>query len=378
SAIGGDVKLKVTSAGIESKDLPIALPFKKSVAVKDLHLKAKATYPFKKGVLPHEMVDSTDLECLVAFETSLVMVKASALDGEVKVIATSPSINTDDLPITLPLRKPVEMKDVRLTAGLKGSDARVHNLALNVFGGRLFAQGGSTIGTKSPPFDGNVVLEKLQLGPILNAFTETVSATGTAAMQVVVRGRGFTMPDLTNALTGNGRFAVKEGKIDGVNLLRQATELLKAAGVAPGKIEATAFSTLEGTFTIKDGLVNVDRVLMDSHDFQATAVGTIGFDQALDLKATLNLSEALSQQIAGTSPVAKLALTKGRISVPLIIAGTAQSPSYALDAKTLRVKAGEQVKGRVQEAIGEALKGKDGKKLDLKKGAETLKQLFGR
>jgi AsmA protein len=378
TAIAGDIKLKVTSAGIESKDLPIALPLKKSVAVKDLHLKAKATYPLKEGVLPQEMVDITDLECLIAFETSLVMVKGSALEGDVKVIATSPSINTDDLPIALPLRKPIEVKDVRLTAGLKGTEARLQNLALNLFGGRLFAQGGSTIGTKSPPFEGNVVLEKLQLGPIVHALSDTVSATGTAAMQFVARGRGFTMPELTNTLTGSGRFVVKDGKIEGIDFLRPVMDLLKTAGIKQDRVKATVFSTIEGNLTIKDGLVNIERVLIDSHDFQAAAQGTIAFDQTLNLKANLNLSEALSKHIAGMSPVAKLALTKGRMSVPLLIAGTAQSPSYALDPKAMGAKVSEQVKGRVQEAIGEALKGKDGKGLDLKKGAESLKQLFRR
>jgi len=118
-------------------------------------------------------------------------------------------------------------------------------------------------------------------------------------------------------------------------------------------------------------------LLMDSHDFQATALGTIRFDQTLNVKANLNLPEGLSNQIAGKSPVAKLAMTGGRIAVPLIISGTAQAPAYSLDAKAVGAKVQEQVTEKAKEAVGELLQGKKPRDV-LKEGEQTLKQLFGR
>ena len=61
---------------------------------------------------------------------------------------------------------------------------------------------------------------------------------------------------------------------------------------------------------------------MDSHDFQATGGGTIGFDQKLNLAVNLNLSQELSQKIARSSPAAKLAMKEGRVSLPLVITGS--------------------------------------------------------
>ncbi|MGH7233773.1 MAG: AsmA family protein [Nitrospiraceae bacterium] len=374
NAIGGNLNVKVASPSIDSRDIPVTLPLTKPILVKDLHLKAKAAYPLNEGAPPQEWVDAADLECLIALDTSLIRVKGSAIGGEIKLTATAPSVKSDDLPIALPLRKPIEATDIRLIADMNGSEAHLQNLAMTVFDGRLFAEGGLTLGSASPPFDGQIVLEKMQLGPILNAFADQVSAGGTAGMQLVVRGRGLTMPDLTKTLIGTGRFTVKDGKIEGVNLLEPVFDVLKAAGIKQDQIKATVFSTMQGDLTIKDGLVNVERFLVDSHDFQATARGTIGFDQALNLRANVNVSEALSKQIAGAAPVAKLALSKGRMSVPLIIAGTAQSPSYTLDGKAMGAKAS----ARVKETLSEVLKGKDGEGLDLEKGAERLKKLFGR
>jgi AsmA protein len=117
---------------------------------------------------------------------------------------------------------------------------------------------------------------------------------------------------------------------------------------------------------------------MDSHDFQATGGGTIGFDQTLNLTMHLNLSQDLSQKIASASPVAKLAMQAGRLSLPLIITGTVQTPSYGLDSKALTGKVQEEVKKKVNEAIGDLLKGST-KPDDLKqKGQDLLKGLFGR
>jgi AsmA protein len=117
---------------------------------------------------------------------------------------------------------------------------------------------------------------------------------------------------------------------------------------------------------------------MDSHDFQATGGGTIGFDQTLNLTVNLNLSLDLSREIARSSPVAKLAMKEDRLSLPLVITGTTQAPSYGLDMKGLTGKVQEQVQKRVEEAVGGLLKGTT-KPEDLKQqGRDLLKGLMGR
>ena len=153
--------------------------------------------------------------------------------------------------------------------------------------------------------------------------------------------------------------------------------MLKVFRIAQDNVKATAFSTIEGDVAIKEGVITLQRLLMDSHDFQAIALGTIGFDQTLNLRASLTLSEALSNQIASKTPAAKLVFTGGRIAVPLVITGTAQAPSYSLDTKAIGGKLQEHVKEQVKEKVGEILKSKSGEEA-LQKGQEALKQLFGR
>jgi AsmA protein len=117
---------------------------------------------------------------------------------------------------------------------------------------------------------------------------------------------------------------------------------------------------------------------MDSHDFQATGGGTIGFNQTLNLIVNLNLSQDLSRKIARSSPAANLAMKGDRLSLPLVITGTTQAPSYRLDLKGLTGKAQEQVRKKVEEAVEGLLKGTT-KPEDLKQqGKDLLKGLLGR
>jgi AsmA protein len=186
------------------------------------------------------------------------------------------------------------------------------------------------------------------------------------------------MPDLTRALEGAGHVGVKDGKIDGVNLLQEAVSILKVVGISVGEAKTTAFSTIETDIAIRQGVVMLQNMLMDSHDFQATGGGTLGFDHALNMTVNLRLSEALSQQVAGSSPVARLAVKEGRLTLPLLIGGTLEAPSYGLDMKGLTGKVQEQIKQKAEEAIGGLLKGTTKPKDLEQEGKQLLKGLFGR
>ena len=303
--------------------------------------------------------------------------KAAGNDATINI--SSPLITTANLPVALPLKQSVDIKDLKITAEVKGQEAKLNSLSFRLFDGEVRGQGKMIAGAEAPPFKGSVVLQGLQLGPALKAVAETpVSISGTAGADVSLQGKGFSMPDLTKALEGTGHLAVKDGKIEGVNILQEVADVLKVAGISMGDAKATAFSTIETDLAIKQGVINVQRLLMDSHDFQATGGGTIGFDQKLNLIVNLNLSQDVSQKLSAASSVVKIAMKEGRLSLPLTIAGTAQAPSYGVDVKGLTGKVQEQVKKKVEEAVGGLLKGTT-KPDDLKReGQELLKGLFGR
>ena len=322
-------------------------------------------------------IDAINFQLGVGKTDFTITGKAAGNDATINI--SSPMISTANLPVTLPLKKPVEVKNFQLAAEVKGQEAKLNSLSFQLFEGQVKGQGKMIAGAELPPFKGTVTIQGVQLGPALNAVSDApVSVSGTTGADLSLQGKGFSMPDLTKALEGTGHLAVKDGKIEGVNILQEVADALKVAGISMGEAKATAFSTIETDLVIKQGVINVQRLLMDSHDFQATGGGTIGFDQKLNLIVNLNLSQDVSQKISAASPVVKIAMKEGRLSLPLAIAGTAQAPVYGVDVKGLTGKVQEQVKKKVEEAVDGLLKGTT-KPEDLKKeGQELLKGLFGR
>jgi len=312
---------------------------------------------------------------LAAGKTSCIITGQTA-GRNASLNISAPAINTADLPIALPLQKPVDLKNLEIAVEVQGQDLLLQNASFQLFDGQVTAQGTLTSGSETPPFTGTTKIQGMQLGPALKALATTqLSISGTAGADFGLQGRGFSMPDLTKSLHGTGHVGVKDGRIEGVNLLQEAIAILKVAGISPDQPKATVFSTMETDLAIKQGIIQVQRLLMDSHDFQATGGGTIGFDQALNLAVNLDLSKDLSGKIAGSSSAAKLAMKDGRLRLPLTITGTAQAPSYGLDQKALTGKLQEQAKKKAEEAIGGLLKGTT-KPDDLKQqGRDFLKGL---
>lgn len=379
SLVGGNLAATLTAPLIKSSDLPIALPLTKPVQIKDFHVTAQAHYPLPPGMAEEQLVDIHDLGFAVAMGQSVLTVQGHGTGGLFTIAVTAPSLNTADLPTELSLRKPIEIKALQLSAELKGQDVRVNNLSLQLFGGTIKAIGGVTAGSLAPPFNGKVTVEGLQLGPALDALgSSQLSASGTAGLELAVSGRGFSMSDLTKALEATGHIGVSQGKIEGVNLIREALARLNVPGLTLDNPKATVFSTAETDLAIKDGIINIQRLLIDSHDFQATGGGTVGFDQSLNLKLALQLSQSLSRKIAGSLPATRLAFVGGRVNVPVTITGTTQAPSYGVDLQALTGRVQGQVKEQLKGVIGDLLGGSS-KPQDLKqKGRDFLKGLLGR
>ncbi len=379
TVLEGRANVTLSSPSIHTADLPISLPITKPIQIQDLYVTAHTRKPFMLDAPPLELADVPEFRLGVILGKSVVTVKGSVLGGSAQLAVSSPSVTSTELPLDMPLAKPVEVKNLQLAAAVKGREAHVTNLSFAIFNGSAKAHATTGLDTGTPPFSSTTTLHGVQLGPALDALGLTgLSMSGTANAQVSVKGAGFSMPALTRALEGSGRLSVKDGRIEGVNLLQEAVSLLKSVGISLDHPTATVFSTIETDLAIKQGVVTIQRLLMDSHDFQATGSGTVGFDQRLNVLLNLKLSQALSQQLATASPVAKLAMSDGRLRLPLTITGTAQAPSYGLHLKELTGTVQEQVQKKVEETVDGLLKGTT-KPEDLQRqGRDLLKGLFGR
>ncbi len=364
STLGGHVRFSASAPQIATTDLPISLPLTKALQLKDLHLVGEA----KDSSINVGAIDAT-----IPLGKDTVTVHGSYIGGEARLKMTAPAMTTAELPLSLPLTKPIHITNLAVTAQVRPPHAQLRNLSLNAFGGQLVGEAETKTGTAPLPFSGKIAVQRLQLGSLMEAVgTDKVSVSGTASAEMEIRGKGMTLPELTRALEGTGHLLVKDGKVEGINLLKEAATLLKAMGITQDLGETTVFSVLESNFKVQQGVVRVDRLIARSPDFDATGTGEIGFDKTLKLNVSLLLSEALSKAIAGSSPIAKALMSHGRLSVPLVITGSTQAPRYALDTKVLGTKLQQEIK----EKIGDVLKGQQGEDL-IRRGEEALKKFFG-
>ena len=360
---GATTRFAVSSPGITTADLPLTLPLIRPVELKDIRM---------TGQMKDSQLDIGNLDVLIPLGRHAVTVKGSSIKGETKLKFTAPVVNTADLPLLLPLKRPIEITELQAAAELQPSRTRLRDISFRLLGGHVKAHGELKSGAVLAPFNGNLAVGGLQLGPVMDALgTDKVSISGTAAADLKFEGKGFSTPQLTAFLEGAGHLSVRDGKIEGMNLLQEAAALLKAIGFTHDLGAATVFSAIDSNLKLQHGVVTVESLKMESPDFQATGNGTVSFDKSLNMKVTLSLSESLSKELSGISPFAKVALTRGRISIPMLITGTTQAPSYALDTTAL----GRNVEIQVKEKLGELLKDQQGQDL-IRQGEEALKKLL--
>ncbi|BCA55420.1 hypothetical protein W02_25600 [Nitrospira sp. KM1] len=378
--LGGTAQITASAASIDTADIPVELPLTKPAAIKDFHLAAAAKLPIKNAAAPLEIADVSDLRFGVLTGASAISVKGTVREGQAKVLISSPTVKTSDLPVKTPFVQPVDLQDLRATLEMKGREIKLSGLTVRFLEGQTSAQGSVTTGLAAPPFTGNMTMKGMQLSPALKSLhpDSPVSLSGTAAMNLAVAGQGFSIPESTKALTGTGHVDVKNGRIEGVNLVDELAELFKAAGVSPASARATVFSTLESDLALKGGVVRVQKLFMDSHDFQAVGRGTVGLDQTLNLVLNLNLSQTVSRKLTQSSPLVKIALKDGRLRLPLFVTGTVQNPSYGIDLKDLTGKIQEQVQDKAKEAVKGLLDGTKTPRDLEREGRDLLNDLLGR
>lgn len=322
----------------------------------------------------NESLDLEAFELTVRVADMPAKVRGSLLSGTITLGVTAERIQTARLPEAIRPRTPLDVQNLRIDATASPSELRVGSLSLNVFGGTVTAKGGMRRDRTPPPFEVKATAVGVQLAPIVAATgSSRLGVHGQAAAEVALRGQGLSAAEVLPSVHGTAHVAVRNGRIEGLHLVKEGLALLNALGVLPdARKDATIFSAAEGHFTVKHEIVTVDRLKIDGSDFQATATGKVGFDQRLRLKASLSLSDSLSAQVGRLRPM-KLAMVDGRFHLPLVVVGTLQAPAFALDLEQVGAQVEKQVKGKLKDV----LKSKDADEA-LRKAGDALKDLFGR
>ncbi|MCP4003093.1 MAG: AsmA family protein [bacterium] len=198
-------------------------------------------------------------------------------------------------------------------------------------------------------------------------------------------GGKFRMSGDLDTLSGSGHFAITPGQLRGFSLVQELLGPLSEIPVLVAQVkgkdlsryEQEDFENLSADYTIENGVLHTDNLVLNYRYATANLRGTVGLvDLALDLSGEVVLGDELAEELSGSKP-------RRRRVIPISsIAGTVDNPRLRLDRVQLtRVAASLAAEDRAREKLNEKLDGRLGRKLEEKLGPgakEAVQGIFGR
>jgi AsmA protein len=202
---------------------------------------------------------------------------------------------------------------------------------------------------KTLQFQINERLEQVQLGPLLKDMQLFDHYSGAANIDLRLTAQGFDAKQITSSLNGNAAVAIKDGRIDGVDLGKfltvltsKADTLAKLTQLVPDKGDHTIFGQMNATFQIKNGVASNSDLMLRAADFAATGRGTA------DL-----VNERMDYRVA----LARFGDEGNKCkTLPVRIKGSFVSLGYTpvLD-EVLKCQAMKQIEKKIEKELGEKL-----------------------
>jgi AsmA protein len=204
-------------------------------------------------------------------------------------------------------------------------------------------------------------LKGLNAKPFLTDVAGFERLEGTGAMQIDVQASGRSQKAIVEDLDGTGAINFQDGAITGINLAAMVRNV-KSAFQNAGETQKTDFAELSGTFTITDGVLENDDLILLNPLLRVRGAG-----QA-DIGARTVNYRLTPKAVATTKGQGGQVQEQG-VAVPVIVEGPWHDVSYRPDLKSL-----------IQDAVKDPEKVKqtfDKVKQGVEEGADPRKILEG-
>jgi uncharacterized protein involved in outer membrane biogenesis len=201
--------------------------------------------------------------------------------------------------------------------------AELWPISIGMYGGTLQLSSRVDRVTDPARFTANVQMRNLDVAKVLDVSPSArgkMGGTGELDLQLL----GSLSDTWKKSLSGNGKFAVRNGHLPGVNLAGAAESVMKMAGVGGD----TPFSVLEGDIVIADQRVSSKLIHLDSSAGVVDLHGSLGLDSTLDYQGTVavNPAGALGSAKMGGVIGGLIGSRVGKITVPFALGGTIAQP----------------------------------------------------
>jgi len=283
--------------------------------------------------------------------------------------AGQPAARVPPVPVVLPLTAlraldvngSLHIQKLKAT-GIRSSDvnaklaAKDGVIALSPMQAKLY--GGSYNGSvnidargRVPVFTMDEKLDGVQIGPLLKDMQAFDYFTGVGNLAFNLTARGLDAKEITSSLNGGGSISVRDGKIEGMNLIKIMSQTRAIADQVRNKpvraqtaaSDATVFNRITGTVHVVNGIVQNNDLMLESPNLGATGKGSANL-------MSQNLDYVLHVIIDQGNP-------DKRATVPVLIHGPFSALQYSVDwGEIAKEQAQKAIKKELQQRLNEGLR----------------------
>lgn len=214
-------------------------------------------------------------------------------------------------------------------------------------------------------WQGKLALDNVEIKPLLQdmqAQPSKLMLNGKAQADIEIDTHGDSQDVLLKSLNGHGKFAIKDGVLEGIDLrfwLETANAMINKEAALPVNTGQTPYQSFTGTLQIQSGVVKTEDVLLYAPSLTVKGQGDI----------------VLSSNTLNFQLQAKPNLQNANVhwAIPVLLSGDLASPHIRLDLTALQKMIPQeqidQLKEKAVEKIQKIIPGKTG---------ELLQHLLGK
>lgn len=245
----------------------------------------------------------------------------------------------------------IHSTDVGAKLVARGGVISLSPMQAKLYGGSYSGSADVDARGRVPVFKMDEKLDGVQIGPLLKDMQTFDYFTGTGNLAFNLGARGLNAKEITSSLNGNGSFAVRNGKIEGVDLVKIINQTRAIAEQVRGKPvraqtaagDATVFNRITGTVHVVNGVAQNNDLVLESPALGATGKGSASL-------VAQNMDYVLRVVINQDNP-------DKRTTVPVIIRGPFSALQYNVDwGEILKEQAQKQIKKELQKQLNEGLR----------------------
>jgi AsmA protein len=190
-------------------------------------------------------------------------------------------------------------------------------------------------------------LTGIQADPLVSALFPRAAGTtfGNLNLKASLEGAGTLTETLRRNLSGTGELLLADGRLTGSDLLQGLAQFLKVE-----ELRTLEFEKASGNFTVRDGRVQITSNITGSN-VTLQPRGSVGLDGSLDISLNTSLAPELTNKIDIGGISRFLTDDKGWGQLPIRVAGTMDSPRFALDTAAVQEKAKGELQKKLQEKV---------------------------